>query len=257
MTLRIMSYNILDGGTGRLDPLFEVIAAENPDIVLVQETWETAVFEKLAIKLNMEIFQAQSPQNPRGHVGVLSRYSIRKAINYGPLEPRLTRAAAMVTLATPEGGINCLCVHLHPYPTPADEAVRLREIDVVLDIAKATQGEPVPMLIAGDFNSLHPAQLLNLQALDERNRERIGNHGGVVPRLVVQKMLDHGWVDTHAVTRTPQEFATTFTTAFPAMRVDYIFVSAALVPRIIDCYVVKSPMAHFASDHFPIVLNLR
>lgn len=255
--MRIMSYNIFEGGVGRLDPLFEVIRAQNPDVVLVQETWETPIFEKLAIKLGMEIFQAQNPRNPRGNVGILSRFPIRRAINFSPMDSRLTRAAALATVSGPDFSISLLCVHLHPYPTPADEAIRLRELEAILDIARNDPAESDGVIIGGDFNSVHPDQPMDTARLDPKNYERIRAHGGNAPRQVVKKILESGWLDAHATTRGPDQWDVTFTTAFPAMRVDYLFVPDAMANRVVNCRVIKSPMARFASDHFPIVLDLR
>ncbi len=255
--MRIMSYNIFEGGMGRLDPLYEVIRAENPDVILVQETWETAIFEKLAIKLGMEIFQAQNPRNSRGNVGILSRFPIRRAINFGPMDSRLTRAAALATVNGPNFSVSLLCVHLHPYPTPADEAIRLREMEAILDIARNNPAESEGVIIGGDFNSVHPDQPIDTAQLDPKNYQRMMAHGGSAPRQVVKKILENGWLDAHAATRDPAGWDTTFTTAYPAMRVDYLFVPNPMASRVAGCRVVKSPMARFASDHFPIVLDLR
>ncbi len=254
--MRIMSYNILEGGIGRLDPLYEVIAAENPDVVLIQETWETPAFEKLAVKLNMDMFQAQSEKNPRGHVGVLSRYPILRGINYGPLENRLTRAAAMVTIQSPGCTMAFLCVHLHPYPTPEDEVIRLTEVQAVLAVAADSCRDADMCIIGGDFNSIHPDQTVHTAALDPNNLARITAAGGNIRRDVISAMLAASWIDAHACRRVPAQFDTTFTTAFPAMRVDYLFVPASGAQRVADCRVVKSPMARFASDHYPVVLEL-
>ena len=41
--MRICSYNILDGGEGRADPLAEVILAQRPDIVAIVEAVQRGV----------------------------------------------------------------------------------------------------------------------------------------------------------------------------------------------------------------------
>ncbi len=234
-----------------------MIYAEYAEIVLLQETWDTARLEKLAKKLGMEIFGAQNPRNPRGNVGILSRYPIRRAINFGPLDSRLTRAAALATVAGPDFSISLLCVHLHPYPTSVDEAIRLREVAAILDIARNNPPESDGVIIGGDFNSVHPDQPIDTARLDPNNYERIMANGGNAPRQVVKKILENGWLDAHASTRSPAQWDVTFTTAFPATRVDYLFVPNRMADRVANCRVIKSPMSRFASDHFPIVLDMR
>ena len=48
MTLRVLTYNICRGGTGKEDQLSAVIAAVRPDIVVFQEATTPAVIETLA-----------------------------------------------------------------------------------------------------------------------------------------------------------------------------------------------------------------
>src|SRR6188768_2995900 len=91
--MRIMSYNILEGGTGRIDPLAEAIRLADADVVMLQETWDEALFHKLADRLNMDRFLATNPKNPQGSVGLLSRLKIREAVNHAPLVPQLTKSA--------------------------------------------------------------------------------------------------------------------------------------------------------------------
>ena len=91
--MRLMSYNILEGGKGRIDPIAEVIRQADPDVVVILEAWDRLALIKLADRLGMDYFHAQSPGNPEGHNALLSRWPIREAVNFGPLEPRLTRAA--------------------------------------------------------------------------------------------------------------------------------------------------------------------
>ena len=48
MTLRLLSYNIREGGTGRADDLAEVIDAAAPDVVALEEAVDPAVVRRLA-----------------------------------------------------------------------------------------------------------------------------------------------------------------------------------------------------------------
>ena len=54
MTLRLLTYNIRRGGTGREGPIGDVIGANEPDVVIVQEATAPAVIEKVAVRAGME-----------------------------------------------------------------------------------------------------------------------------------------------------------------------------------------------------------
>src|SRR5436190_994297 len=80
--MRIVTYNILDGGEGRADPIAEVILAQKPDIVAITEADNLAVLERLALRLKMDYVQAAG----EGHAcALLSRWSIRESINHAAL----------------------------------------------------------------------------------------------------------------------------------------------------------------------------
>ena len=90
--MRLMTYNILQGGTGRIDPLAEVIRLADVDIVVLQETWDAELFHKLADRLNMDRFLAENPRNPEGATGLLTRGTIRQVVNHSAGETRLARS---------------------------------------------------------------------------------------------------------------------------------------------------------------------
>src|SRR5271156_5743972 len=101
--MKLLSYNILEGGEGRIDPLAEVIRLANPDIVILAEPWDERLFHKLADRLKMDRFLAESPRNPQGSTGLLSRLKIKEAVNHAPLDQRLTRSAFHAIVQTPAG----------------------------------------------------------------------------------------------------------------------------------------------------------
>ena len=45
--MKLVSYNILDGGEGRADPLAEVIESQSPDIVVLIEADNPDVLERI------------------------------------------------------------------------------------------------------------------------------------------------------------------------------------------------------------------
>ena len=86
MMFRLLTYNILHGGTGRVEAIAQVINAVAPDLVLLQEATDAANVERLAEATGMEdgrTFQRQS-------LGFLSR---KKVSFVQCIRPRVSRHA--------------------------------------------------------------------------------------------------------------------------------------------------------------------
>lgn len=253
--MKIMAYNILEGGEGRIDPLAEVIRLSGADVVMVAEAWDEDLFHKLADRLGMDRFRAESPRNKQGAVGVLSRLRMVEAVNHGAMDPRFQRSALHVIVDIGAGTkLPIIGVHLHARETLNDEETRMSELPALFAIADLFHGRP--HLIAGDFNAYHPQQIIDIAKLRDKTRERISKQGWEIPRNVIRTILERGYVDTHALHFSPNEFDTSFTTSHPAARVDYVFATPELAPKIKSSIVFKPEMARFASDHFPVVCEL-
>ena len=89
-----------------------------------------------------------------------------------------------------------------------------------------------------------------------RVRERIALQNDEHPREVIRTMLGREYVDAHAQGRTPEQFGRSFTTAYPATRVDFVLLSLEAAPLLRSCEVFTPEMAKYASDHFPVVAEL-
>jgi len=253
--MKLLSYNILEGGEGRIDPLAEVIRLANPDVVILAEPWDESLFHKLADRLKMDRFLAESPRDPHGSTGLLSRLKIKEAVNHAPLDPRLTRSAFHAIARTSAGSdLPIIGLHLHARETVADEAVRLTELPAIFDIAALFHVRP--HIIAGDFNAYHPQQIIDPAKLREKTKKRIAPQGGEIPRQVIRTILERGYVDAHALHYSPAHFDTSFTTSHTAARVDYIFVTPDLAPVVKSSIVFKPEIAKFASDHYPVLAEL-
>src|SRR5687767_6096897 len=102
LTMRIVSYNILDGGEGRADPLAEVIIAQRPDVVALVEADDPVVVERIASRLRMDYVHA--PGN--SHASALfSRWPIVESINRAPLHPeKLTKSFLEALVRMPDLG---------------------------------------------------------------------------------------------------------------------------------------------------------
>ncbi len=252
--MKICTYNILEGGVGRIDPIAEVIRLAGADVVVVEEAWDEALFHKLADRLGMDRFLADNPAVIRkGATGLLTRWEIREAVNHAPLDKRLTRSAFHAILPHGETELALIGLHLHARETWADEQIRLTELPAIFDIADQIGR---PHLLLGDFNTSHPQQMIDITKLRPKSRERIAGQGNQLPREVIGRVLEKGYIDTHAIFHTPEQFATSMTTSRPAMRVDFIFATPELAARTTSNEVFKPELAKFASDHFPVVAEL-
>ncbi len=264
--MKIMAYNILEGGEGRIDPLAEVIRLADADVVMVAEAWDDGLFHRLADGVGMDRFRAENPRNKDGAVGVLSRLKIVEGVNHAALDERFTKGACHVIVEVggkQEAGskkqevlrLPIVGVHLHARETLADEEERLRELPGVFGVGELLRGRG--NVVAGEFNAYHPGQVVEVETLREKTKERIAKQGWKVPREVVRRILERGYVDGHALHHEAREYGTSFTTSHPAARVDYVFVTAELARlRWRSCEVFKPEMARFASDHFPVVCEL-
>lgn len=252
--MRLLTYNILEGGTGRIDPLAEVIRLADADVVVLQETHDGELFHKLADRLHMDRFLAENPRNPTAGTGLLTRGRIRQAVNHAPLDARLTRSAFSAAVQVHSSTLHLVGLHLSPGQTFDDEAARLREVPAIFDIARTL---PASHVLAGDFNSVHPQQLVDIARLREKVRQRIAPQNNQLPRQVVTDILAAGYIDAHAAGRTHETFETSFPTSKPALRIDYIFAAGDWTGRLADCRLFTPEISRFASDHFPVVAEFR
>ena len=249
--MRLISYNILDGGAGRVDLLARVIAGQNPDIVALVEADDAAVVEELARRLNMDFIHA--PGNKKASA-LLSRWPICETINHAPMRKSLTKSLLEATVISPAGAEWILGVlHLHARATEQDESIREREIETVLQIFERHRGANRPHLLAGDFNSNAPSQQIDPSRCKPSTRRAFESNGGYIPRRVVQRLLDAGYADS-LYSKYPllAETSASFSTDFPGQRVDYIFTHNVDPQRIQSARVVYDEPARDASDHYPV-----
>jgi endonuclease/exonuclease/phosphatase family metal-dependent hydrolase len=259
--MRLMTYNILESGEGRIDPIAESIRQAGADVVVLQETWDRALAVKLADRVGMELFLAENPRNAQGAVALLSKFEIVEAVNVGAMDARVKRGMFSAVVRTESGGaggagnlLPIVGLHLHARETLEDEAIRMTELPAVLEAAAKFAGRG--HVIAGDFNSVSPAQPVDVSKMRPKGQARIAANGGVIPTQVVTRILEAGYIDAHAIGRRPEEMQRSFTTSHLATRVDFIFVSPELAGRVEGCTVFDSPIGRFASDHYPVIAQI-
>jgi endonuclease/exonuclease/phosphatase family metal-dependent hydrolase len=253
--LRLVSYNILDGGEGRADPLAEVIKAQKPDIVVLIEADDPAVVDRIASRLKMEAAQADG----RKHGGaILSHWPISETINYSLLRDEFADCVFEATILDPSGAVwPVTAVHLYPRASREAEARRMPEIEAILNIHAPMRQRNQPHLLAGDFNANSPIQQIIPDQCKRRTREEFAANGGMIPRDCVQKLLSAGYIDTLEATQGERAGKIgSFTTQYPGQRIDYVFSFGIAPPRISEAKVEQDRLARYASDHFPVVVDI-
>jgi endonuclease/exonuclease/phosphatase family metal-dependent hydrolase len=253
--MRLVSYNILDGGDGRGGSLLQVIRRQEPDLVALVEAEDPAVVVELADGLKMDFIHA--PGNTKASA-LLSRFPICQTVNHAVLHPKLSKSMLEVIVVGP-GGLEWTIgvLHLHARAAEQDEQLREREIARVLRIFATHRSAGRPHLLTGDFNSNAPYQRIDPQRCKPSTREAWRQNGGFVPRRVVQSILDAGYLDSlYIADRDRAQTGGSFSTEFPGQRVDYIFTFGFEPSRIREAWIDNIPPAREASDHFSIGVKI-
>ena len=245
MMFRLLTYNILHGGTGRVDAIAQVINAVAPDLVLLQEATDAANVERLAEATGMEdgrTFQRQS-------LGFLSR---KKVSFVQWIRPRVSRHAFLEVV--PAGDeLRVFGVHLSAVHAAWTERRRVHELHALLkSVDQHREGFHV---LTGDFNTVAPGERFDMDKLPFRLKPLIWLSGGSVRWRTIQTVLDAGYVDAFKL-KHPDDAGMTLPTHDPHIRLDYVFVPHQHSTRVMACEVVRHPAATRASDHFPVVADL-
>ena len=245
MILRLLSYNIRYGGTGRETALGDVIRRVSPDLVVFQEATRPAVIERLAQSTGMAQWGARRGES----LGFMSRRPVTRAEWH---KPRVSRHAFLEIV--PEGTAwRVFGVHLSAVHAAWTEQRRVYELRALL--AAIAREQPGPHAFVGDFNTLAPGELLDVRKLPHRLRALVWLSGGRIRWRTIQTVLDAGYVDAFR-RHHPDLVGNTFPTRDPHARLDYLFLPAACIDLARSCDVVTCPPAPQASDHYPLLAEL-
>jgi endonuclease/exonuclease/phosphatase family metal-dependent hydrolase len=248
MLFRLMTYNILDGGAGREQLILDVLKAVGADAVLLQEVMDPSIVQSFATALNMYFFFAEG--NSKRHLALLSRFPIISRHSHHPFPLRYTLLEATIECAL-DRYIHLFGVHLQAHYAVFNEWWRTWEIKTILQ--RVAKYHSNPSLIAGDFNAVAPEDRVNIQALPARLKIILFLQGGRIFRHTIAKIISAGFIDCYRVLH-PCDDGFTLPTPVPHVRLDYIFASQSLARCIQRCDVVtEPPVAHGASDHYPIM----
>ena len=245
MTLRILSYNIRHGGSGREAALAEVIRAAHPDVVVCQEAGKPQVIERLAHDTGMTHWGARRGDS----LGYLSRQPID---HVEWIKPRVSRHAFLQIVPA---GVPWRIVGVHLSAVHAAWTEQRRRYELRALLLAIQQHQHGPHVLVGDFNTLAPGELLDFSRLPARLRALVWLSGGKVRWRTIQGVLDAGYVDAFRALQ-PDLVGYTFPTWDPHVRLDYLFVPQPCVGRVARCQVFSATHVREASDHFPLLAEL-
>lgn len=299
---RVLTYNILVGGTCRIDQIEQMIRTAQPDVVGLVEATNPRVVQELAARLGMDYHMSGRGEHEKDwQVALLSRLPITHAEVYS--RPGLLSKPFLEVGVQEENGqlLTLFVTHLpasFSHGLRGGDSIRREEAREIARIMKAKRG--MPHLLMGDLNSLAPGDTLKASRLlrylvhvDELDRAKLHESVGhphldfVVPppvrflepvlrviarstflsvlfdgvgslyvaRGTIRLLRSAGYVDCF---RHMHERAEGFTcpARAPAGRIDYIFASPELAPRLSACRVVTEAgdvRGEQASDHLPVV----
>jgi exodeoxyribonuclease III len=253
MLIRVMTYNVLDGGFGREQHIFDTLQSVQPDIVILQEVFASEFVEKLGNFLDMEIRFGDG--NRQRHVALLSRFPILSSKSHHPFPP-IWRNTIQATLEYHPGKkLHVLGVHPMANLAVLFECWRWWEAQYNIRIVEPLMSEPC--LIAGDLNAIAPSDPVDIHSMPKWLKWAIRIQGNRIFRFSVSTYLKAGFTDSFRSIH-PNEKGYTLPAPNPNARLDYILINDVLRPLIRKCYVVNNlPCVHQASDHYPVVAEFK
>jgi len=233
-----MTYNIHYGigrdGQYNIDRIIEVIAAEDPDVVTLQEVDNKAVRTRgdnqprlIAEALGMDYYYCVNRFIGDGEFGIatLSRFPFthmeRFDLSYRRrLEPRGTLRTDIQL--DQENNFHVFNVHFGLRPWER----RFQRQCLFSDEILLHETVRYPVIVMGDFND----QIMS----------------------VVHRAFRRYLVDSSANLKVSKE--STFYWGPFGLHLDYIYIDKSL--RAVDSYTLKSPLASQASDHIPVITRI-
>jgi exodeoxyribonuclease-3 len=259
-TLKVMTFNILSGGEDRLIRILEIVATQNPDILVLQEClgWDSGPqLASLAEALSLPMDEAHvrlAVARPRRtgnryNIAVASRLPMRDFDVYN--DPQFV-GHCFARFQVSIGGrlLDIIGAHFDS----ADESLRLTEVHYLKAMLAEAHFAKEFHLFVGDLNSLcrfdpYPADLAVKMAATGRLA-----HGP--PRFeVIDAILSDGWIDALRLRPMSERWVTApriYGDVHIDYRKDYIFVSPRLATQLVGADVVD---AQGTSDHHPVVAN--
>jgi endonuclease/exonuclease/phosphatase family metal-dependent hydrolase len=233
--MRLLSYNIHKGVGGsdrryRLERILDVVAAEEPDIVCLQEVDYNVPRSRYHdqpamiadhLETAAHLYQLNVPHKEGGYGNlVLARWRFRRHhhVSLG-MHGRKPRGAQLVVVETPDGPLHLVNWHLG-----LAERERRWQVSHLLRHHLFLESAHLPTIIAGDFN-------------DWRNT--LGKHS----------LAEHLFVQATA----PAKHFRTFPAFLALAALDKCYYRGEV--SVHESRIVRTRLARRASDHLPLVVD--
>jgi endonuclease/exonuclease/phosphatase family metal-dependent hydrolase len=224
--LRLVTWNIWNGGEGRLDAIERVLRDQRADVVALQEANDRVAVERLAAALGMELVYGEA--NSEFAVAWLSRLPVARSRNHRL--PVLEKTLLEVEVA----GTRLCTTHLSAGRLREDEPQRIAEAEAILAEVGATTD-----VLVGDFNAVHPGDEIGTPPPEDELEH--------VSRRPIELVLAAGFLDSFRELH-PIDRGWTYVAWQLWARLDYVF--ARRLPS--SCEVLETD----ASDHSALVADL-
>jgi exodeoxyribonuclease-3 len=266
-TLKIVSHNVWYGFTKKPEPRHADwllwIKEQAADIVVLQELNEYTPTRLAQEAATWGHSHSELLKEDGFATGITSRFPLndvkrlRDGFHHGLLRCQIQ-------------GIWVYVIHFHPsnFARRIEEARLLAE-----DIKTLPKAEP-RIVLAGDFNGFSPLDQAHydqdeqlvpfFQMLDQRDPNARNLNAGKMDYGGIEAIHAQGFIDAIAHFRDPKaSFAGTFPTRLvsdedhgPDRRLDYIFVSPNLLPRVQRAEILRNETTELLSDHIPITATI-
>jgi exodeoxyribonuclease III len=235
--MKVVSYNLCDGGGDRLTALSHILQAQEPDVVAVTEANSLANARTLAETLEMSLVYGEA--NSAAAVAWLSRLPIVASRNHRIAT--LAKTLLQVEIVWKGVVVPLFVTHLIHGRTESHAHRREQEIHAILNVLQPYLDQP--HLLTGDFNAIHPN--------DQVGNPPLGEIPGIIARQPIQLLLESGYVDTYRSCN-PSTVGYTYPALHPWLRLDYIFASSSLAIHLDASGIIQGTTVAQASDHLPI-----
>jgi len=259
-----MTFNVLMGGEDRFDAICGILAAERPDVLVLEEClgWEDgARLRRVAEAIGVPADERHTvlgsanrrPSGRRFHVALVSRAPIARSTVHAPTE--VAHCVVEAELDTGGGPLVVVGAHLHAN----DEDSRLVEVEALLDIVPPDALRSGDWVLGGDLNSISRHDPYPRDLDDHLARAGVHKYGHPPRFDVMDRLYAVGWIDALRERPNGQRWVTARRARGEAgaavdTRSDYVLLSPSLLPRLIAADVVD---VGGASDHHAVVAELR
>lgn len=248
MSLRVMTYNILNGGAHREHFIFEVIEKAKPDVIVLQEVFTEAFLKSISHSLGMNYFMGRG--NKERKVALLSKLPVLSFKSYHPILPIWRNFIDAEIEFEPNRIARVIGVHPIANLGIVFEIWRWWEARYVAQHVR--NYHHLPCLIAGDFNAIAPGETVKMETMPKWLKWIIYLQGNRVYHFSIAKFLSAGFTDCFRMLNSDEGF--TLPPPNPNSRLDYIFANATMRPYLKKCWVVRKPDGvDLASDHYPVM----